>query len=73
MIKQGDKVKYTGTALPKYTGKTLKVKKCLVNDNFILSLPDEDKHSLEVDHGGTWGVSSLICNRYEIEVEELKC
>ncbi|OEG18167.1 hypothetical protein BCR25_16890 [Enterococcus termitis] len=51
MINQGDKVKYIGTALPKYTGKILKVKKCLVNDNFILSLPDDDKHILELKWG----------------------
>ncbi|MDA9472075.1 hypothetical protein [Enterococcus sp. 5H] len=67
MIKQGDNVKYIGTALPKYTGKILKVRRCLVNNNYMLWLPKENRHQLALEHGGIWGVESLICGREDIE------
>lgn len=67
MIKPGDNVKYIGTALPKYTGKILKVRRCLVNNNYMLWLPEEDKRKLALEHGGIWGVESLICGREDIE------
>lgn len=60
------KVKYIGTTLPKYTGKTLEVKR-FVNAGVILYLPEEDQRVIEVERAGIWGASTLLCTTEEIE------
>lgn len=60
------KVKYTGTALPKYTNQVLEVKK-FVNAGVILYLPKEDRNHVAIENGGVWKSDSLLCSLNEIE------
>lgn len=60
------KVKYTGTALPKYTGQMLEVKG-YVNAGVILYLPEEDRSPVAIEGGGVWKSESLLCGLEEIE------
>ena len=71
MIKQGDKVKYIGAALPQYTGEILEVK--AINDRgvVILLTPERDRGFLEIEGMGVWRKESLICDISE--VEEVRC
>ncbi|MDK7910796.1 hypothetical protein [Enterococcus faecalis] len=63
VIKQGDKVKYIGTAIPEYTGKVLEVEK-VTPSSYILLFPEEDR---EIEGLGIWKKESLICGFDEVE------
>lgn len=67
MIKKGEKVKYIGTGVSKYTGQMLEVK--FVNDKCVsLLFPKADRHQLEVENGGgIWKQDSLLCGHSEVE------
>lgn len=53
VIKQGDKVKYIGTAIPEYTGKILEVKK-VIPSGYILLFPEEDRGLIGIEGFGVW-------------------
>lgn len=62
-------VKYIGTALPKYTGQMLEVKR-YVSAGVILYLPEEDRSHVAIEGGGVWKSNSLLCGLDEIEEAE---
>ncbi|MET1201224.1 hypothetical protein [Enterococcus faecalis] len=64
-IKQGDKVKYIGTAIPEYTNQFLVVKSVL-GKGLILEFPEKDKRKVALE-GGIWDMNSLICGFDEVE------
>lgn len=65
-VRIGEKVKYIGTAIPKYTGKILEVKS-IVNAGIILFFPEKDRGLIELEGAGVWKEESLICGFDEIE------
>lgn len=66
MIKKGEKVKYIGTGVPKYTGQLLEVN--FVNDKCVsLLFPKSDRHQVAIEHGGIWKQESLLCGHSEVE------
>lgn len=66
MIKAGDKVKYIGNSIPKYTGETLEVQS-VVKIGLILLFPEKDRGLVELEGAGVWKSESLICGFDEIE------
>ncbi|TKQ08765.1 hypothetical protein, partial [Enterococcus faecalis] len=58
-IQPGDKVKYIGTANPKYTGKILEVEK-VIPLGYILLIPEEDRGLIGFEGFGVWKKESLI-------------
>ncbi|WP_445450988.1 hypothetical protein [Enterococcus faecalis] len=64
-IKQGDKVKYIGTAIPEYTNQFLVVKSVL-GKGLILEFPEKDKRKFALE-GGIWNMNSLVCGFNEME------
>lgn len=66
-ISVGNKVKYIGTAIPRYTNKLVVVKNILVN-GLILEYPKEDRRKVVVEGNGTWNMNSFICGFTEVEV-----
>lgn len=67
MISPGDKVKYIGTSIPRYTGKVLEVQ-CIVKNGVILLYPTSDKEIVAVEGGGVWQSESLMCGFDDIEI-----
>lgn len=65
-IKQGDKVKYIGTAIPEYTGKMLEVEK-VIPLGYILLFPEEDRGIIGFEGFGVLKKESLICGFDEVE------
>lgn len=66
MIKKGEKVKYIGTGVPKYTGQLLEVK--FVNDKCVsLFFPEADRHQVANEHGGIWKAETLLCGHSEVK------
>ncbi|MCU2241445.1 hypothetical protein N2D50_04100 [Enterococcus faecalis] len=65
-IQPGDKVKYIGTAIPKYTGKILEVER-VIPLGYILLFPEEDRGLIEFEGFGVWKKESLICGFDEVE------
>lgn len=65
-IKQGDKVKYIGTAIPEYTNQFLVVKSVLGKE-LILEFPEKDKRKVALEGSGIWDMNSLICGFDEVE------
>ncbi|WP_430597322.1 hypothetical protein [Enterococcus sp. AZ177] len=71
MIKKGEKVKYIGTGVRKYTGQLLEVKSVGKNC-VILYFPKADRHQLEIENGGgIWKQDSLLCGHSEVEEVEV--
>lgn len=64
-IKQGDKVKYIGTAIPEYTNQFLVVKSVL-GKGLILEFPEKDKRKVALE-GGICNMNSLVCGFNEVE------
>lgn len=69
MIKPGDKVKYIGSGVSKYTGQMLEVKSVL-RSGVILWFPEEDRGRVILEGGGNWGTVSLMCGYSEVEENE---
>ncbi|EAE5884735.1 hypothetical protein E3W05_14290 [Listeria monocytogenes] len=65
-IKQGDKVKYIGTAITEYTNQFLVVKSVL-GKGLILEFPEKDKRKVALEGGGIWNMNSLVCGFNEVE------
>lgn len=66
MIKPGDKVKYIGTNIPKYTGEILEVKS-VVKIGLILLYPEKDRGLVDLEGAGVWKNESLICGIDDVE------
>lgn len=65
-VRIGEKVKYVGTANPKYTGEVLEIKS-IVNAGLILLFPEKDRGIVELEGAGVWKEDSLICGFDEVE------
>lgn len=65
-VRIGEKVKYIGTAIPKYTGEILEVQS-IVNAGIILLFPEKDRGLIELEGAGVWKEESLICGFDEVE------
>ncbi|MGX7202375.1 hypothetical protein BCR22_07300 [Enterococcus plantarum] len=65
MIKKGEKVKYIGTGVRKYTGQLLEVKSVGKNC-VILYFPKADRHQVAIENGGIWKQDSLLCRHSEV-------
>lgn len=70
-FKSGDKVKYIGTAIPKYTGKILEVAK-VIPSGYILLFPEGDRELIGFEGFGVWKKESLICGFDEVEDSDEK-
>lgn len=66
MIKPGDKVKYIGTNIPKYTGEILEVQS-VVKIGLILLFPEKDRGLVDLEGAGVWKSESLICGFDDVE------
>ena len=65
-IQPGDKVKYIGKGVTKYTGKILEVEK-VIPLGCILLFPEEDRGLIGFEGLGVWKKESLICGFDEVE------
>lgn len=70
-MKAGDKVKYTGTNMPDYTGKMLEVQR-VAGEYIILYMPEEDRGDVAIEGAGVWEYNTILCDHEDIEVEELE-
>lgn len=66
MIKPGDKVKYIGTGVPKYTGQILEVS-AKFQTCVSLFFPEEDRGFTAIENLGVWRSESLLCGFSEVE------
>lgn len=66
MIKKGEKVKYIGIGVRKYTGELLEVKSAGKNC-VILYFPKADRHQVANEHGGICKAETLLCGHSEVK------